>query len=138
MLWCHDRDREERDLDANEFDDNTVPEYVKMGQLDVAGDQNSPESPKDFKVLKWVSWVRNFETFLWQVKGKNEVPLTYVIRKDRDPDLPFNSEAQKVDAFLHDNALVWNEMQAIMSDTSAWTWILKFEGRKVGRTEEVQ
>ncbi len=44
--------REGRDLDANKFDYNTLAEYVKKGQLDVSGDQNSPELPKDFKVVK--------------------------------------------------------------------------------------
>ncbi len=61
-----------------------------------------------------------------------------MIRKNRDPDLSFNLEeergvhavTQKGAAFWHDNAHVWNEMQAIMSDTPAWMWISKFEGRK--------
>ena len=142
VLWCHDRHREGLDLDASAFDEATLVEYVRKGQLNDAGDQTSPEAPKDFKVLKWVTWVRKFETFLWQVKGKNEVPLIYVVRKERDPELPFNSEEerrvyavnQKGDAFRQDNARVWNEMQAIMSDTPAWTWISKFEGRKDGKS----
>ncbi len=144
MLWCHIRDQEGRDFDANEFDDNTLAENVKKGQREVAGDQNSPEPPKGFKVLKWVSWVCKFETLLWQVKEKNEVPLINVIRKDRDPDLPFNSEeerqvhavTQKGSAFRHDNARLWNKMQAIMSDTPAWTWISKFEGKGQKRCDD--
>ena len=144
VLWCHDREREGQDLDANAFNEPTLIEYVKKGQLDEAGDQTSPEPPKDFKVLKWVSWVRKFETFLWQIKGKNQVPLIYVIRKERDPSLPFNSEEERRvyavthtgDAFRHDNARVWNELQSIMADTPAWTWISKFEIRKSqGRKE---
>ncbi len=128
-------------LMQNVFDDNTLAEYVKKGQLDVAEDQNSPEAPKDFKILEWVSSVRKLEPFLWQVKGKNKAPLIYVIRKDRDPDLPFNSQeerrvhavTQKGDAFWHGNARLWNEMQAILSDTPAWMGISKFKGRKDGR-----
>lgn len=141
VTWCHDRDREGLDLDANAFDEDTLAEYVKKGQLDDVGDQTSPEPPKDFKVLKWVTWARKFETYLWQIKGKNNVPLIYVVRKDRDPDLPFNSNEerrvyavnQRGDAFRIDNARVWNELQSIMADTPAWTWISKFEGRKDGR-----
>ena len=141
VMWCHDREREGLELDANAFDQDTLTEYVKKGQLDDAGDQTSPEPPKDFKVLKWVTWVRKFETYLWQIKGKNKVPLIYVVRKERDPDLPFNSEEerrvyavnQRGDAFRSDSARVWNELQSIMADTPAWTWISKYEGKKDGR-----
>ena len=56
VMWCHDREREGLELDANAFDVKTLTEYVKKSQLDDAGDQPSPEPPKDFKVLKWVTW----------------------------------------------------------------------------------
>lgn len=141
VMWCHDRDREGLDLDANAFDLVTLADYVKKGQLDDAGDQPSPDPPKDFKVLKWVTWVRKFETYLWQIKGKNNVPLIYVVRKERDPESSFNSEEerrvyavnQRGDAFRSDNVRVWNELQSIMADTPAWTWISKYEGKKDGR-----
>ena len=141
VMWCHDREREGQELDASAFDRNALAGYVKRSQLDDAGDQPSPEPPKEFKVLKWVTWIRKFETYLWQITGKNEVPLVYVVRKEREPDLPFNSEEERRvyavnqmgDAFRSDNARVWNELQAIMADTPAWTWISKYEGRKDGR-----
>jgi len=141
IMWCHDRKREGLELDAHAFNGQTLEDYVMRGQLEEAGDTNSPDAPKDFKVLKWVSWARKFETYLWQIVGKNKVPLIYVIRRDRDPNLPYNSEeerkvyavAQRGDAFRFDNARVWNELQAIMADTPAWTWISKYENRKDGR-----
>lgn len=141
ISWCHDRAREGDTLDANEFTVANLEEYVAKAQLDDAGDSMNPEPPKDFKVLKWVSWAKKFETYLWQIKGKNQVPLVYVIRKNRDLNLPFNSEDERKvyavnqvgTAFKIDNTRVWNELQTIMADTPAWTWISKFEGRKDGR-----
>ncbi len=38
----------------------------------------------------------------------------------------------KGDALCFDNTRVWNEMQAFMADTPAWTWISKYEGPKDG------
>ncbi len=49
--WCHDRNREGHDLDANEFNADVLSEYVMKAQLDDAGDVTNPEPPKDFKVL---------------------------------------------------------------------------------------
>ena len=95
VMWCHDQEREGQELDASAFDRNALAGYVKKSQLDDAGDQPSPEPPKEFKVLKWVTWIRKFETYLWQITGKNEVPLVYVVRKERDPDLPFNLEEER-------------------------------------------
>jgi hypothetical protein len=40
---------------------------------------------------------------------------------------------QRGDAFRSDNVRVWNELQSIMADTPAWTWISKYEGKKDGR-----
>ena len=141
VMWCHDREREGLELDANAFGQDTLTRYVKKGQLEEAGDLTVPEPPKDFKVLNWVSWSRKFDTYLWQIKGKNKIPLIYVVRKDRDPNLPFESEEerqiyavnQRGDAFRSDNAQVWNILQTVMSDTPGWTWISKYEGRKDGR-----
>ncbi len=138
--WCHDREREGLPLDANAFDGRTLTERVRKAQLEDAGDKASPQPPKDFKVLKWVSGVRKFETFLCQIKGKNKVPLYYVICRERESNTPFNSEeeeqvyavGQAENAFRIDSARVWNELQIIMANTPTWTWISKFEGRKDG------
>ncbi len=73
VMWCHDRAREGLEMDANAFDQTTLAEYEKKGQLEEAGDHTSPEPQKDFKVLKWVNWFWKLENFLWQINGKNKV-----------------------------------------------------------------
>ena len=65
--WCHDREVEGLPLDANDFNIDVMSNYVMKAQLEDAGDLISPEPPKDYKVLKWVSWAKKFETYLWQV-----------------------------------------------------------------------
>ncbi len=139
--WCHDCNREGLQLDANEFRVDVLTEYVMKAQLDDAGDNTNPEPPKDFKVLKWVSWAKKWETYLWHIKGKDNVPLIYVVRRERDPNLPFASEEESRvhavtlagNALKIDSTRVWNELQTIMADAPAWTWISKFEARKDGR-----
>ncbi len=49
IMWCHDREREGLEPDANTFEQDTLSKYVKKGQLDAAGDQTSMEPPTDLR-----------------------------------------------------------------------------------------
>jgi hypothetical protein len=100
------------------------------------------ELPSEFKAVKWVSWSRRFENYLWQVKGRNNVPLIYVTHKVRGDDAPpFRSEEEqhiysvtlRGEAYRKDNEKVMQILTQLLADTPAWTWISRFEVQKNGR-----
>jgi len=143
IFWCHERDRTGKDLDANAFTADKMRSAIEHMAVSKGEDEAAPEIPKEFRPVKWVSWSRRMENYLWQVMGKNGVPLAYVIRKDRPPNAPpFASPeeehvyavAHQGEAYWKDNAKVMQILTQVLADTPAWTWISRFENTKNGRS----
>ena len=142
IYWCHERRRQGKELDANEFTQAEMLGTVERMTVEETEDSLQPELPKEFKTQKWISWSKKFENYLWQVKGRNDTPLIYVIRKERLPTAgDFKTEDEKRiyqvthggQAYQDDNKKVFQVLTQLLSDTPAWTWISKFETAKNGK-----
>ena len=142
IYWCHERRRQGRELDANEFSQAEMLETIERMAVEETKDSLQPELPKEFKTHKWISWSKKFENYLWQVKGRNGTPLIYIIRKERSPTAgDFTSEDERRiyqvthrgQAYQDDNKKVFQVLTQLLSDTPAWTWISRFETTKNGK-----
>jgi hypothetical protein len=85
-----------------------------------------------FDQHRWFSWIKKVENYLWQMKGRNNTPLIYVVRKPRTATSPpFTSlEEERVyktahqgQAYDRDNQKVFEILTQLLSGTMAWTWI---------------
>ena len=88
VYWCKERDRQGLNLDANGFTAAELMNTLERMGVEGGEDESKPEMTTKFDTHKWVSWVKKLENYLWQVKGKNNAPLFYIIRKTRTPDSP--------------------------------------------------
>jgi hypothetical protein len=97
--------------------------------VETVDDDTKPELPTKFDTHKWVSWMKSVENYMWQVKGKNNTPLMYVIRKPRTAESPpFTSEeeeriyqtAHAGPAYMQDRQKVFQLLTQILSGMPAW------------------
>jgi hypothetical protein len=56
--------------------------------IEAIASKTKPELPSEFEAQKWVRWSKKVENYLSQVRGYNNKPLIYVIRKVRTPTSP--------------------------------------------------
>ena len=142
VYWCKEQKRQGKDLDANQFDQGALEDTLTRMAVEDVEDDSKPELPTKFDTHKWVSWVKKVENYLWQVKGRNNTPLFYVIRKARtDASPPFASEEEERiyqtaltgPAYSRDRGKVFEILTQLLSGTPAWTWISSHETSKNGR-----
>jgi hypothetical protein len=76
VYWCKEQKRHGSNLDANRFDQEALEETLTRMAVDQGEDDSKPELPTKFDTHKWVSWVKKVENYLWQVKGRNNTPLS--------------------------------------------------------------
>lgn len=88
VYWCQEQDRQDLDLDANRFTEAELVATLKRMAVEKGDDDSKPELPTKFEPHKWVSWVKKVENYLWQVKGRNNTPLIYIVRKTRTATAP--------------------------------------------------
>ena len=142
VYWCKEQERQELDLDADRFTEEEMLATLRRMAVETGEDDTKPELPTKFEPNKWVSWVKKVENYLWQVKGRNNTPLFYVIRKVREVTAPpFTSveeeriyqTAHRGPAFNKDNQKVFEILTQLLSGTMAWTWMSSFEAAKNGK-----
>ena len=142
VYWCKERQRQGLDLDANEFTAEELLTTLERMAVEVGEDESKLELPTKFETHKWVSWVKKVENYLWQIKGRNNTPLYYVIRKTREIDAPpfVSAEEERIyqtahrgPAYNKDNQKVYEILTQLLSGTMAWTWISGYEATKNGK-----
>jgi hypothetical protein len=142
VYWCKEQKRQDLDLDANRFTDEELEATLQRMAVETGDDETKPELPTKFDPNKWVSWSKKVENYLWQVKGNNNTPLIYVVRKTRtDASPPFTSgeeervykTSQRGQAYNKDNQKVFEILTQLLSGTMAWTWMSSYEASKNGK-----
>jgi hypothetical protein len=142
VYWAKEQQRQGLDLDANQFTQAKLTETLSRMMVETGEDDSKPEPPAKFDVHKWVSWSKRLENYLWQVKGKNNAPLIYIIRKPRQADAaPFTTReeervyqtAHQGQAYIQDNQKVFQILTQLIRGTPAWTWISSQEASKSGK-----
>lgn len=117
---------------------------------DIATERKAnPQTPKrPGKIatgLDWYNWIEQFENYLAAIRGVNDVPLTYVIRKDQPPGWDPIADASSPEetliyqvaltgaAFDADNRTVFTKIMEVTVGEPAHEWIREFETSKDGR-----
>jgi hypothetical protein len=88
VYWCRAQQRQGLELDANGFTDEELKATLQCMAVEAGEDDTKNELPTKFQPQKWVSWAKKVENYLWQVKGSNNTPLNYVVRKAQTKTLP--------------------------------------------------
>jgi hypothetical protein len=116
-------------------------------QVEEHKDGDVPEIPK------WVTdWPKVFESLLECFatrRGCKNVPLQYVVRQNEIPNNsgPFDSKDEELIAQVPlfdsngkwtaeakaDSATVWNILQGLFLNHSAWTWVRPYQSKRDGR-----
>ena len=119
-------------------------------ESDIAAERKAnPQTPKrPGKIatgLDWYTWIEQFTNYLAAIRGVNDVPLTYVIRKDKpagwDPVADASSPEETLiyqvaltgAAFEADNRTVFTKIMEVTVGETAYEWIRHFEETKDGR-----
>jgi hypothetical protein len=142
VYWCKEQKRQDLDLDANRITDEELEATLQQMAVETGDDKTKPELLTKFDPNKWVSWLKKVENYIWQVKGINNTPLIYVVRKTRTAaSPPFTSgeeervykTSQQGPAYNKDNQKVFEVLTQLLSWTMAWTWMSSYEASKNGK-----
>ncbi len=135
-----DRDRRglTYDLDLYQAEVNT---YIKFAKIDSQiGKEDAADKPEKFKYANWSKWEESVYIYLNSIITKAGVPLSYVIRKDLEEDVDWESLDRR-DQQIHtaplegvlfkmDSGRVLTLLKELCLNTEAETW---FRNIKCGR-----
>jgi len=93
----------------------------------------SPGAYKDS--TSWGQYNLSVSNFLSTIKGVSDVPLSYVIRKDRFNNTPFSSDNEELvysapltgEVFKADSAKAYQILKGLILGTPAWAWIKELD-----------
>ncbi len=117
--------------------------YVALAEMDslVSSKESIITKPGKFKYSEWNQWEESLYLYLNSIRSSCGAPLSYVIRKDLDPDVEWDSlhrEVQKIHAaplegymFDSDSKQVLAILKELCLNTGAETWFrnIQCEGR---------
>ena len=104
-------------------------------------DDEVASKPEKFDPVKWVQWKESFENYLSLQTSHNNVPLSYIIRKNIDNDYIFSTKEEewihsvafRGERFLRDQKRVYQLLKGFLVGTDGNTWIGDFEASSNGR-----
>ena len=127
-----DRDRRglTYDLELYQAEVNT---YIKIAKIDSqTGNDDAADKPEKFKYADWNKWEESVYIYLNSIITKAGIPLLYVIRKDLDQDVDWESLDRKVQQihtaplegllFDLDSERVLTLLKELCMKTEAETW----------------
>ena len=147
-FWVTDRRKRNLALDLAEWD-NAAMEQARI-ESDIASERKAnPVTPKRCdKIstgLDWYTWIEKFENYLSALRGVDDTPLSYVIRRDKpagwDPVVDAANPTETLiyqvaltgSAFEEDNKTVFTKIMEVTLGETAYEWIRTFEQSKDGR-----
>jgi len=106
-----------------------------------------PTPPPHLKSFAtWSTWWELWDTYISQIYGAADIPLTYVYREDEivtneTRNQTYETQEEMYAAttvlsgnhFVLDNRRIWNELKTLTVDGPGWTFIKVFEDTKNGR-----
>ena len=113
-------------------------QYIYFAEIDSEIEKDAAaDKPEKFKYSNWNKWEESVYIYLNSVITKNGVPLSYVIRKDLDEDVEWETLDRKVQQthtegfmFNIDSEKVLTLLKELCLNTEAETW---FRNIKCGR-----
>ncbi len=116
-----------------------------------AATESKPERPPEMKdFAKWRVWWEKWDSYMSQIRGVADIPLTYVYRvveeqpdEESDEWLPDNypdpddyyNRVILLDGphFQIDNRRIYDELKTLLIDGPGWAFIRRFERERDGR-----
>jgi hypothetical protein len=143
-FWATRRNRLNEPLDPALFMQAAVNTYGAMMALSTQEEDLVVKPPGEFKKdTKWKSFKEGAIAYLNAVKGKYDIPLTYVIRVDAipQPNQDFQSEHHQLITitplqgieYEEDNGRVFDLLKSWTINGPAWTWMRAFNTTRNGR-----
>ena len=142
-LWVRDKKRRGQDLDHNELDDQLILDLLEKKRFkDQESESGSVDSPPSFEPVNWVKWHILFCNYMRSLSGVTDIPLYYVIRKEKTPDeiLVMDETDQLIyqaslcgNAFKFDKKRVYTILKQFLANTDAWQWIQAHDESQDGR-----
>jgi len=141
-LSCFITDRNRRGLSYDlELYRNEATQYISFADIDSEIDKDeAADKPEKFKYANWNKWEESVYIYLDSIVSKNGAPLSYVIRKDLNEDVEWESLDRKTQQiytaslegliFNIDSKRVLTLLKELCLDTEAETW---FRNIKCGR-----
>lgn len=147
-FWVTEHKKRQLPLDAANWNAAAIEEARR--QADIAHERRlNPQVPKRVEKIQtgidWYTWNEKFENYLSSIRGVEDVPLTYVIRRDKppgwDPETDSSNEEEKLiyqvalfgAAFEDDNKVVFSKLMEVTLGEPSYEWIRRFEATKDGR-----
>ena len=142
-FWARERVRKGEALNPDEFTPAELAATKEAMRIRDEGQKDAPSiKPEKFDPNKWVSWSKQFITYLSHVNGQQFSPLDYVIREEPAPrpladmnerDRALYSYPLNGRHFNHDNGMTYRLLSDLVHDTPGYTWIATFHGSQNGR-----
>jgi len=141
LCWfITDRNRRGLPFDLNLYKEEAT-QYISFTEIDSEIDKDeAADKPETFKYASWNKWEESVYIYLDSVISKNGAPLSYVIRKDLDEEIEWESLDRKtqqiytasLEGFMFniDSKRVLILLKELCLDTEAETW---FRNIKCGR-----
>ena len=138
--WVTDSTLRNLPLDVNVYkaDSDTYKLNAELDHLDQEHDDVTVDKPKKFQYKDWIEWEESVYMYFDSLKNLQNVPLSYVIRKDlpvgtlltsleRKEQLIYNAP---LNGFLYnkDNTTVGNIIRECCLGTEAESWIANIRG----------
>jgi len=127
-------------MDPLVFTEEIMEDYLLRLDMEARKTETITKMPSSLDPSKWTPWRKEVANYLGSIKGVNNTPLTYIIRKDLPP-ITFASPAERYlyavvlsgPEFEEDNAKVFNFLAMQVSKTEAAPWLVPFEKAEDGR-----
>ena len=143
--WVKDMHRRNRTPQSAEWNNLKQEEYKQ--EVDIRSqkkelDLKPPKQCPANNTAEWRPWKRETENYIASIPGVDGVSLDYIIRDETLPDdYVFTSEAERRKyelqlegaEFMVDNKTVWQVLKKLVSGTTAWSWIEKYDKTGNGR-----
>lgn len=132
-----------RTLHLPNFTQDVMNEYIEEARIafeESKSDGVGIDKPKTFANDKWIQWEESIYTYLSSIKNTYDIPLSYVIRKDRRTIVGNLDEEQEIiynasingPMFTRDSKKVLALLKELTVGTPAETWM---KGKKCGRED---
>ena len=138
----HHRNRTPQSVDWDVLKQEEYKQEVAIRRQKRYLDLKPPKPCPANNTSEWRPWKRETANFIGSIPGVDGVSLDYIIREDTLPDgHVFASEAERRKyeillegaEFMVDNKTVWQIIKKLVSGTSAWSWIERFDKTEDGR-----
>ena len=137
--WATDLTLRGHNINLDDFDNEAMIASVEDAALEYeeSSKKSDTEKPEKFSHSDWTVWEESLYNYLHSIKNSRGIPISYVIRKDEQPeDIPLREREIIYHAnlegnmFIRDSKRVLALLKELTNGTDAEAWM---KGRRCGR-----